>query len=150
MTSQQKTQPGMSEPKQLVFDLPHLDAYEAEDFLVSACNQSAANMIGQAPDSINKLSVLLALASRENDNSTRHAKEAYELAKRLGGKRGISQAAGFHSEKHLLKGDLASEYDNDIRIWVEELLEIGDLGRNPRNLRRVLHELRSVLEGAVP
>jgi uncharacterized protein (DUF1499 family) len=29
-------------------------------------------------------------------------------------------------------------------------LEIGDLGRNPRNLRRLLFELRSVLRGANP
>ena len=31
-------------------------------------------------------------------------------------------AAAFH--RQLVKNDLASEYDNDIRIWIEELLEI--------------------------
>ncbi len=31
-------------------------------------------------------------------------------------------AAAFH--RHLVKNDLSSEYDNDIRIWIEELLEI--------------------------
>ena len=50
MTTQQKRQPDLSEPRQLVFDLPHLDAYEAEDFLLSACNQSAADMIDRWPD----------------------------------------------------------------------------------------------------
>jgi serine/threonine-protein kinase len=33
-------------------------------------------------------------------------------------------AAAFH--RQLVKNDLASEYDNDIRIWIEELLEITD------------------------
>ena len=31
-------------------------------------------------------------------------------------------AAAFH--RQLVKNDLSSEYDNDIRIWIEELLEI--------------------------
>ncbi len=31
-------------------------------------------------------------------------------------------AAAFH--RQLVKGDLASEYDNDIRIWIEELLQL--------------------------
>jgi chromosomal replication initiation ATPase DnaA len=35
---------------QLVFDLPQLAALEAEDFLVSACNQAAADMIDRWPD----------------------------------------------------------------------------------------------------
>ena len=38
-----------SEPRQLVFDLPQLDAFEAEDFLVSRCNQAAVDLIGQWP-----------------------------------------------------------------------------------------------------
>ncbi|MCP4079989.1 MAG: serine/threonine protein kinase [Planctomycetaceae bacterium] len=33
-------------------------------------------------------------------------------------------AAAFH--RQLVKGDLASEYENDIRIWVEELLEFDE------------------------
>ncbi|MGI9477828.1 MAG: HdaA/DnaA family protein [Hyphomicrobiaceae bacterium] len=40
----------MSQPHQLVFDLPHLEAFEAEDFLVSQCNQSAVDMIDSWPD----------------------------------------------------------------------------------------------------
>jgi chromosomal replication initiation ATPase DnaA len=40
----------MSEPQQLVFDLPHLDAFEAEDFLISSCNQSAVDLIDRWPD----------------------------------------------------------------------------------------------------
>lgn len=40
----------MSEPKQLVFDLPHLAAFEADDFLLSSCNRSAADMIDRWPD----------------------------------------------------------------------------------------------------
>ena len=40
----------MSQPQQLVFDLPHLEAFEAEDFLVSQCNQSAVDMIDSWPD----------------------------------------------------------------------------------------------------
>ena len=51
---------------------------------------------------------------------------------------------------------------DDIRMRIDDLgdrrrvtgesrsrLAVGDLGRNPRNLRRVLRELRSVLKGAV-
>lgn len=33
-------------------------------------------------------------------------------------------AAEFH--RQLVKGDLSSEYENDIRIWIEELLQIDD------------------------
>lgn len=33
-------------------------------------------------------------------------------------------AAAFH--RQLIKGDMASEYENDLRIWIEELLEIQD------------------------
>lgn len=33
-------------------------------------------------------------------------------------------AAAFH--RQLIKGDMASEYENDIRIWIEELLEVQD------------------------
>lgn len=40
----------MPEPQQLVFDLPHLDALEAEDFLVSQCNRSAVDMIDCWPE----------------------------------------------------------------------------------------------------
>ena len=40
----------MSQPQQLVFDLPHLEAFEVEDFLVSQCNQSAVDMIDSWPD----------------------------------------------------------------------------------------------------
>ena len=40
----------MSEPQQLVFDLPHLDAFEAEDFLVSTCNQAAVDLVDAWPD----------------------------------------------------------------------------------------------------
>lgn len=40
----------MSEPQQLVFDLPHLDAFEAEDFLVSTCNQTAVDLVDAWPD----------------------------------------------------------------------------------------------------
>lgn len=40
----------MSEPQQLVFDLPHLDALEAEDFLVSSCNQAAVDLVDAWPD----------------------------------------------------------------------------------------------------
>lgn len=39
-----------SAPEQLVFDLPHLDAFEAEDFLVSQCNQAAVDLVHQWPD----------------------------------------------------------------------------------------------------
>ena len=39
-----------SPPQQLVFDLPHLAAIEAEDFLVSTCNQTAVDMISRWPD----------------------------------------------------------------------------------------------------
>jgi hypothetical protein len=31
-------------------------------------------------------------------------------------------AASFH--RQLIKGDLASEYDNEIRLWLEELEEL--------------------------
>ena len=31
-------------------------------------------------------------------------------------------AASFH--RQLIKGDLASEYDNEIRLWIEELQEL--------------------------
>ena len=34
-------------------------------------------------------------------------------------------AAAFH--RQLIKNDMASEYENDIRIWIEELLEIQDV-----------------------
>ncbi len=34
-------------------------------------------------------------------------------------------AAAFH--RQLIKGDMASEYENDIRIWIEELLEVQEL-----------------------
>lgn len=50
MTAQQMTRSDMPDPQQLVFDLPHLDAFEAEDFLLSSCNQSAADMIDRWPD----------------------------------------------------------------------------------------------------
>ena len=36
-------------------------------------------------------------------------------------------AAGFH--RQLIKGDMASEYENDIRIWIEELLEFDENNR---------------------
>lgn len=42
--------PDAPEPQQLVFDLPHLVAFEAEDFLVSQCNQSAVDLIDAWPD----------------------------------------------------------------------------------------------------
>jgi serine/threonine-protein kinase len=38
-------------------------------------------------------------------------------------------AAAFH--RQLIKGDMASEYENDIRIWIEELLEVHDQILNP-------------------
>jgi eukaryotic-like serine/threonine-protein kinase len=41
--------------------------------------------------------------------------EAADLAKKEG-------AASFH--RQLIKGDLASEYDNEIRLWIEELKEL--------------------------
>ena len=31
-------------------------------------------------------------------------------------------AAGFH--RQLIKGNLASEYDNEIRLWLEELADL--------------------------
>ena len=31
-------------------------------------------------------------------------------------------AASFH--RQLIKGDLASEYDNEIRLWLEEIKEL--------------------------
>jgi serine/threonine-protein kinase len=34
-------------------------------------------------------------------------------------------AAAFH--RQLIKGDMASEYENDIRVWIEELLEAQEL-----------------------
>ena len=40
----------MNEPQQLVFDLPHLDAFEAEDFLVSRCNQTAVDLVNRWPE----------------------------------------------------------------------------------------------------
>jgi len=36
-------------------------------------------------------------------------------------------AASFH--RQLVKGDLASEYDNEIRIWLEDLEELDEVGR---------------------
>ena len=33
-----------------MFDLPHLDALEAEDFLVSSCNQAAVDLVDAWPD----------------------------------------------------------------------------------------------------
>ena len=33
-------------------------------------------------------------------------------------------AAAFH--RQLVNNDMSSEYENDIRIWIEELLEIQD------------------------
>ena len=52
--------------------------------------------------------------------------EAAELMDDIG-------AAAFH--RQLVKDDLASEYDNDIRIWIEELLEIElDLNRQDEQL----------------
>jgi serine/threonine-protein kinase len=41
-------------------------------------------------------------------------------------------AAAFH--RQLVKGDLASEYENDIRVWIEELLEFDEIlvNRRPR------------------
>ena len=36
-------------PRQLTFDLPHLPALEAEDFVVSSCNQQAVDLIGRWP-----------------------------------------------------------------------------------------------------
>ncbi len=38
-------------------------------------------------------------------------------------------AAAFH--RQLIKGDMASEYENDIRIWIEELLEVQDQINEP-------------------
>lgn len=38
------------EPRQLVFDLPGLVAFEREDFLVSRCNQAAVDLIDRWPD----------------------------------------------------------------------------------------------------
>jgi chromosomal replication initiation ATPase DnaA len=40
----------MTEPQQLVFDLPHMPAFEAEDFLISRCNQAAVDLIDLWPD----------------------------------------------------------------------------------------------------
>jgi serine/threonine-protein kinase len=37
-------------------------------------------------------------------------------------------AAGFH--RQLVKGDLASEYSNDIRLWLEELKECEEYERS--------------------
>jgi len=39
----------VGEPRQLTFDLPHLPAFEAEDFVVSACNQHAVDLIESWP-----------------------------------------------------------------------------------------------------
>lgn len=52
-----------------------------------------------------------------------------------------------------LKDDIAMRIEDrgDRRVVTGESrsrLHIGDLGRNPRNLRRILTELRAVLEGA--
>lgn len=44
------TPPPSNEPRQLVFALPHLAAFEAADFLVSRCNQSAVDLIDRWPD----------------------------------------------------------------------------------------------------
>lgn len=38
-----------AQPRQLTFDLPHLPALEAEDFVVSACNQHAVDLIQRWP-----------------------------------------------------------------------------------------------------
>ena len=35
-------------------------------------------------------------------------------------------AAAFH--RQLVKGDLSSEYDNEIRVWIQELCEMQDEG----------------------
>jgi chromosomal replication initiation ATPase DnaA len=40
----------MSSPRQLVFDLPYREALEAEDFLVSASNAAAIELIDRWPD----------------------------------------------------------------------------------------------------
>lgn len=40
----------VDEPRQLTFDLPHLPALGAEDFVVSACNQQAVDLIERWPD----------------------------------------------------------------------------------------------------
>ena len=42
--------PPPNKPQQLVFDLPHLAAGEAEDFLVSKCNEAAVELINRWPD----------------------------------------------------------------------------------------------------
>ena len=39
-------------------------------------------------------------------------------------------AASFH--RQLIKGDLASEYDNEIRLWLEELDCLADDGEPPQ------------------
>ncbi len=36
-------------------------------------------------------------------------------------------AAAFH--RQLVKNDLASEYENDLRIWVDELLDIDEFNQ---------------------
>lgn len=41
-------------------------------------------------------------------------------------------AANFH--RLLIKGDLASEYDNDIRCWIEELSKNSKFGKNPNQI----------------
>jgi serine/threonine-protein kinase len=44
-------------------------------------------------------------------------------------------AAGFH--RQLVMGDLASEYPNEIRLWLEELKELEESeGREPRSNTR--------------
>lgn len=51
MTSTNKTgEPGAREPEQLAFDLPHRAALDAEDFLVSTCNQAAVDLVDAWPD----------------------------------------------------------------------------------------------------
>ncbi len=40
-------------PEQLVFDLPHLTSQDAEDFLVSASNRAAVDLVGSWPQWLN-------------------------------------------------------------------------------------------------
>ena len=47
------------------------------------------------------------------------------LPQRRGGRPGEGRRRRFH--RQLVKGDLASEYDNEIRLWLEELRELEEL-----------------------
>ena len=100
--------------------------------------------------------------------STRPTVELIEAIRRAGLRIGNWEHIGESSDGEstqvlFVRTHRLLRFKDDITMRIEDLgdrrrvtgesrsrLAVGDLGRNPRNLRRVLRELRSVLDGAVP